>query len=36
MNASIADLQKVLDDNGTRKDILSQITKCKQILTDIK
>jgi len=36
MNASIADLQKVLDENGTRKDILSQITKCKQILTDIK
>lgn len=35
-NASIADLKKVLSDNGTRKDISSQIEKSKQLLQDIK
>ncbi len=36
LNASITDLQKVLDENGSRRDILAQIEKSKQILADIR
>ncbi|TKB96799.1 tetratricopeptide repeat protein [Pedobacter cryophilus] len=36
MHASITDLQRVLDENGTRKDILNQIEKSKQILAEIR
>lgn len=35
-SASINDLKKVLSDNGTRKDISSQIEKSRQLLLDIK
>jgi tetratricopeptide (TPR) repeat protein len=36
INASIIDLQKVLDENTTRRDILSQIEKSKQILAELR
>lgn len=36
VNASIIDFRKVLADNGSRKDIISQIEKSKQLLEDIK
>ncbi len=36
INSSIADLQKVLDENGSRRDITAQIERSKQLLEDIK
>ena len=35
-NASIQDLQKVLSENGARRDIALQIQKSKQLLEDIR
>jgi len=35
-NASIADFQKVLEESGYRRDIMAQIEKTKQLLSDIK
>ncbi|MEO5909578.1 MAG: hypothetical protein ABIP95_01760 [Pelobium sp.] len=36
INSSIVDFQKVLDENGSRRDIAAQIDKSKQLLADIK
>lgn len=36
LNSSISDFQKVLDENESRRDIISQIEKSKQVLKDIK
>lgn len=36
LNASIADFQKVLSENNTRKDIVNQIDRSKQVLIDIR
>lgn len=35
-NSSIVDFQKVLEESGYRRDIMAQIEKSKQLLTDIK
>jgi len=35
-NSSIADFQKVLEESGYRRDIMAQIEKSKQLLSDIK
>ncbi len=35
-NSAIADFQKVLEESGYRRDIMAQIEKSKQLLTDIR
>nr|WP_294895547.1 hypothetical protein [uncultured Pedobacter sp.] len=35
-NSSISDFQKVLEESGYRRDIMAQIDKSKQLLSDIK